>query len=154
MTLLESVAPCESCSWFDTGCVVYDVDVPPPPAGPRPAAFSWPYELAERALRAMQAELDELSTCARSHDTAADAACATWQGASRTGFVANLGAALQDISAEQRLLADDMAELEAAVEAARRAEERRGQEIARWDRQMSEHRRAQSRQWTDGVRPR
>jgi hypothetical protein len=108
--------------------------------GPRPTEFEFPFALGRRALAEMEAELDELEACVRSHDDAGAEVCAAAEGSSATAFEAWLSTALQRLVTARTQLADDIETLRTQLALAEQRRADRQQAIAIWERRMREHR--------------
>jgi outer membrane murein-binding lipoprotein Lpp len=108
--------------------------------GPRPAEFEFPFALGRQALAAMEAELDELEACVRSHDDAGAEVCAAAEGASATAFEAWLSTALQQLVSARTRLADDVEALRTQLALAEERRADRQQAITTWERRMRDYR--------------
>jgi chromosome segregation ATPase len=112
--------------------------------GARPSEIEFPFAEAQRVLAAIDAELDDLQGCAAEHEQCAESALADARGLSTRAFWSRLGSRISDLARRRQELAEQRAQLEAAVARARSAQEVRDRQIATWQRQMDEYQRARA----------
>ena len=106
----------------------------PPPPGPRPAEFVFPFRAALAAADALEAEVGDLEGLGADHEGCAGEARQGFDGASRASFDAWLAEALRSIDADRAALRADLAALHDAIWEAERSQRAAEEALADWHR--------------------